>query len=78
VEGGRHQVSVCAGTPAVLGWATGKSRRAAQQSADRHGEYARHYARVQKAKAVTLAANGLRYVSVNLPKQQRETASRRT
>ncbi len=23
VEGGRHQVSVCAGPPAVLGWATG-------------------------------------------------------
>jgi hypothetical protein len=23
VEGGKHQVSVCAGTPAVLGWATG-------------------------------------------------------
>ena len=23
VEGGRHQVSVCAGAPAVLGWATG-------------------------------------------------------
>ena len=23
VEGGKHQVSVCVGTPAVLGWATG-------------------------------------------------------
>ena len=23
VEGGKHQVSVCAGAPAVLGWATG-------------------------------------------------------
>jgi electron transfer flavoprotein beta subunit len=23
VEGGRHQASVCAGAPAVLGWATG-------------------------------------------------------
>ena len=23
IEGGRHQVSVCAGPPAVLGWATG-------------------------------------------------------
>ena len=28
---------------------------------------------LQKAKAATLAANGLSYVSVNLPKQQRET-----
>jgi electron transfer flavoprotein beta subunit len=28
---------------------------------------------LQKAKHVELAANGLRYVSVNLPKQQRET-----
>ena len=23
IEGGKHQVSVCAGPPAVLGWATG-------------------------------------------------------
>jgi len=28
---------------------------------------------LQKAKSATLAANGLRYVSVGLPKQQRET-----
>jgi electron transfer flavoprotein beta subunit len=28
---------------------------------------------LQKARAVTLAPNGLRYASVNLPKQQRET-----
>ena len=28
---------------------------------------------LQKAKPATLAANGLRYVSVSLPKQQRET-----
>ena len=35
VEGGKHQVSVCAGTPAVLGWATGNlpSRATIRRSA---------------------------------------------
>ena len=40
IEGGRHQVSVCADAPAVLGWATGNLAGAAQQSAGRHGEHA--------------------------------------
>ena len=55
------------------GLGDGQSCRAAQQSADRHGEYARHHAGAAEGEAVELAANGLRYVSVGLPKQQRET-----
>jgi electron transfer flavoprotein beta subunit len=73
VEGGRHQVSVCAGTPAVLGWATGNLAEPRNNPQTGMANMRGIMPALQKAKAVTLAANGLRYVSVNLPKQQRET-----
>ncbi len=44
VEGGKHQVSVCAGAPAVLGWATGNLAGAAEQSAGGHGQHADDHA----------------------------------
>ena len=45
VEGGRHQVSVCAAPPAVLGWATGHLPGAEEQSAGRDGQHADRDAR---------------------------------
>ena len=44
VEGGRHQVSVCAGAAGAAGLGHRQPARAAQQPAGRHGEHARHHA----------------------------------
>jgi electron transfer flavoprotein beta subunit len=73
VEGGKHQVSVCAGAPAVLGWATGSLPEPRNNPQIGMQNMRGMMPALQKAQAVTLAANGLRYVSVSLPKQQRET-----
>ena len=73
VEGGRHQVSVCAGTPAVLGWATGNLAEPRNNPQVGMQNMRGMMPALQKAKSTTLAPNGLRYVSVSLPKQQRET-----
>jgi electron transfer flavoprotein beta subunit len=73
VEGGRHQVSVCAGTPAVLGWATGSLAEPRNNPQIGMQNMRGIMPALQKARAVTLAPNGLRYVSVSLPQQQRET-----
>src|ERR1017187_3232247 len=73
VEGGRHQVSVCAGTPAVLGWATGNLPEPRNNPQIGMQNMRGMMPALQKAKVVKLEANGLRYVSASLPKQQRET-----
>jgi electron transfer flavoprotein beta subunit len=73
VEGGKHQVSVCAGTPAVLGWATGNLAEPRNNPQVGMANMRTIMPALQKAKPATLAANGLRYVSASLPKQQRTT-----
>ncbi len=73
IEGGRHQVSACAGTPAVLGWATGNLAEPRNNPQVGMANMRTIMPALQKAKPTTLAANGLRYVSVSLPKQQRTT-----
>jgi electron transfer flavoprotein beta subunit len=73
VEGGKHQVSVCAGAPAVLGWATGNLAEPRNNPQIGMANMRTIMPALQKAKATTLDANGLSYVSVSLPKQQRET-----
>jgi electron transfer flavoprotein beta subunit len=73
VEGGKHQLSVCAGAPAVLGWATGNLPEPRNNPQVGMANMRTIMPALQKAKAATLDANGLRYVQVNLPKQQRET-----
>jgi electron transfer flavoprotein beta subunit len=73
VEGGRHQVSVCAGAPAVLGWATGNLPEPRNNPQIGMANMRAVMPALQKAKPATLAANGLEYVSVSLPRQQRET-----
>ena len=73
VEGGRHQVSVCSGTPAVLGWATGNLAEPRNNPQIGMSNMRTIMPALQKAKPATLAANGLKYVSVSLPKQQRTT-----
>lgn len=73
VEGGRHQVSVCVGTPAVLGWATGNLPEPRNNPQIGMANMRSVMPALQKAVAVTLETNGLNYVSVTLPKQQRAT-----
>jgi electron transfer flavoprotein beta subunit len=73
VEAGKHQVSVCAGAPAVLGWATGNLPEPRNNPQVGMANMRTTMPALQKAKAATLEANGLHYVSVALPKQQRTT-----
>ena len=73
VEGGKHQVSLCAGAPAVLGWATGNLAEPRNNPQVGMANMRTIMPALQKAKTAALDANGLRYVSVSLPKQQRTT-----
>jgi electron transfer flavoprotein beta subunit len=73
VEGGKHQVSTCAGTPAVLGWATGNLPEPRNSPQIGMANMRTAMPALQKAKPVTPTENGLRYVSADLPKQQRQT-----
>jgi electron transfer flavoprotein beta subunit len=73
VEGGKHQVSMCAGTPALLGWATGNLAEPRNNPQIGMTNMRGILPALQRAKPATLQANGLRYVSVNLPKMQRAT-----
>jgi len=73
VEGGKHQVSVCAGVPAVLGWATGNLSEPRNNPQVGMANMRTIMPALQKAKTATLDGNGLHYVSVSLPKQQRTT-----
>jgi electron transfer flavoprotein beta subunit len=73
VEGGKHQVSVCAGAPAVLGWATGNLAEPRNNPQIGMANMRTIMPALQKARAATLDANTLRYIAVNLPRQQRTT-----
>ncbi len=73
VEGGKHQVSVCAGAPAVLGWATGNLAEPRNNPQVGMANMRTIMPALQRAKTTALEANSLSYVSVSLPKQQRET-----
>ena len=73
VEGGKHQVSLCAATPAVLGWATGNLAEPRSNPQIGMANMRTVMPALQKAKAAAVVGNGLQYISVNLPKQQRQT-----
>jgi electron transfer flavoprotein beta subunit len=73
VEGGKHQVAICAGAPAVLGWATGNLSEPRNNPQIGMANMRSIMPALQKARPAALAANGLHYSSVNLPKQQRTT-----
>ena len=73
VEGGRHQVSVCSAPPAVLGWATGHLPEPKNNPQVGMANMRIVMPALQKAKAAPLANAGLKFASVTLPKQQRET-----
>lgn len=73
VEGGKQQVSRCAGPPALLGWATGNLPEPRNNPQVGMVNMRTVMPALQKAKPVKLAAAGVSFASVALPKQLRET-----
>lgn len=74
IEGGRHQASICAGPPAVVGWATGNLPEPPNNPQVGMANMRAVMPSVQKAKTVQLGAGGdLTFASVNVPKQRRDT-----
>jgi len=73
IEGGKHQISKCAGAPAVLGWATGNLPEPKNNPQVGMVNMRTVMPALQKAKPVKLAGEGLSFTSVALPKQMRQT-----
>jgi electron transfer flavoprotein beta subunit len=73
IEGGRHQVSKCAGPPALLGWATGSLPEPKNNPQIGMTNMRAVMTALQKAAPVKLAGEGLTFLSVALPKQLRAT-----
>jgi len=73
IEGGKHQVSRCAGPPALLGWATGNLPEPKNNPQVGMANMRTVMPALQKARPARLAAEGLTFASVSLPKQLRET-----
>jgi electron transfer flavoprotein beta subunit len=73
IEAGRHQVSVCAGPPALFGWATGNLPEARNNPQVGMANMRTVMPALQKAKSVPLPSGGLHFLSASPPKQQRQT-----
>jgi len=73
VEGARHQVSYCAGAPAVLGWATGNLGEPRNDPQTGMKNMRTIMPALQKAKPAAIANASLNYTNVALPKLQRTT-----
>jgi electron transfer flavoprotein beta subunit len=73
IEGGKHQVSSCAGAPAVLGWATGSLPEPRNNPQVGMQNMRAIMPALQKAKAAKVGAGDVTFKSVALPKQQRQT-----
>ena len=73
VEGGKHQVSVCAGAPAVFGWATGNLPEPPNNPQVGMANMRLVMPALQKAQATKLAGEGLTFEAARLPQQQRAT-----
>ena len=73
VEGGQYQASTCAGAPAVLGWATGNLTEPPNNPQIGMMNMRTIMPALQKAQPAPVGASGITYLSVELPKQQRET-----
>src|SRR5512142_2304682 len=72
MEGGKHQVSTCAGAPAVFGWATGNLPEPRNNPQVGMANMRTIMPALQRAKPVKLA-DGTKYLNVAVPQQQRDT-----
>ena len=73
VEGGKHQVSICAAPPAVLGWATGNLPEPRNNPQVGMANMRGIMPALQKAKPAGVGTGDIAFVSVSLPKQTRNT-----
>ena len=73
IEGGKHQVSKCAGAPAVFGWATGNLPEPKNNPQVGMLNMRAVMPALQKAKPTKVGAEGVAFASVTLPKQLRTT-----
>jgi electron transfer flavoprotein beta subunit len=73
IEGGHHQVSLCQGPPALLGWATGNLPEPRNSPQIGMANMRTVMPALQRAKAAALAQSSLRYRSVTPPQQKRQT-----
>lgn len=73
IEGGRHQVSVCDAPPALLGWATGNLPEPRNNPQVGMANMRTIMPALQKAKPAKIGAEGVKFLSVSLPKQSRDT-----
>jgi electron transfer flavoprotein beta subunit len=73
VEGGRHQVSICQGPPAVLGWATGNLSEPKNNPQVGMANMRTVMPALQKAAPAPVGTGGVEFVSVAVPKATRET-----
>lgn len=73
VEGGKHQVSACAGTPALLGWATGNLPEPANNPQVGMLNMRTAMPALQRAKPIKVTNDGVAFSAVKLPQQRRDT-----
>jgi electron transfer flavoprotein beta subunit len=73
IEGGKHQVSKCAGAPALLGWATGNLPEPKNNPQIGMVNMRTVMPALQKAQPVKFTGEDLSFASVAVPKQMRET-----
>jgi electron transfer flavoprotein beta subunit len=73
IEGGRHQISRCAGPPAVLGWATGSLGEPKNNPQIGMTNMRSVMPALQKAKAARLGSDSTAFLNVSVPNQLRQT-----
>src|SRR5512144_3162228 len=73
VESGKHQISACAGPPALLGWATGSLPEPPNNPQVGMANMRTVMPALQRAKAAKVGAEGVTFSRVALPAQRRET-----
>jgi electron transfer flavoprotein beta subunit len=73
VEGGQHQISVVAGPPALLGWATGNLPEPRNNPQVGMANMRGIMPALQKSRPAKVGTGDLQYLAVTLPKAQRET-----
>ena len=73
IEGGQYQVSVCAGPPAMLGWATGKLPEPPNNPQVGMANMRTIMPALQRATAAQVGADGVTFTDVEVPQQRRET-----
>jgi len=73
VEGGRHQVSRCAGPPLVVGWATGNLPEPRNNPQVGMANMRTVMPALQRAKPVAVGLGPVRFIQLSVPKQVRST-----